>query len=170
MIRFEIAEPADAEQLRDVQMRAFLSQIPAEKPDLGPPPGADSVEWQIERMGEAPYIKILNDGAIIGGIVLEIEEPDHCHVNRIFLDPPYHGRGIGTQAFGWLERTYPQFHRWTLRTAAFQTRNQCFYERIGYVKTGEMEAFPGFILFEYEKRIELGMSLLQDTNREKSAA
>jgi GNAT superfamily N-acetyltransferase len=154
MIRFEIACPEDAARLAEVQKRAFDSQVPDEMPDLGGPPGYDSPAWQAETMQQTPYIKILEDGDILGGIVLRIPEPDHCHVERIFLDPPYHRRGIGTQAFAWLEQTHPQYRLWTLRTPAFALSNQRLYERLGYRKTGEKEIFPGFSLIEYEKRIE----------------
>lgn len=153
MVCFEKAGEQDAVLLKDVQMRAFLSQVPLDMPDLGGPDGYDSAEWQIEMMHKVPYIKILHDDILIGGIVLEPESADHCHVNRIFLDPPFHGKGIGTQAFAWLEKTYPEFRLWTLRTPAFHIRNQRFYERLGYQRVGELEVFPGFVLVEYEKRM-----------------
>jgi RimJ/RimL family protein N-acetyltransferase len=153
MIRFEIACEADAARLMEVQKHAFDSQVFEELPNLGGPPGYDSVAWQIETMNQAPYIKLLEDETIIGGIVLEPMGPEHCHLGRIFLDPPYHGRGIGTQAMAWLEKTYPEYRLWTLRTPALNLRNQRLYERLGYRKTGEKEIFPGFVLFEYEKRI-----------------
>jgi RimJ/RimL family protein N-acetyltransferase len=156
MTRFEIACIEDAVQLSEVQKRAFDSQVPDHMPDLGGPPGYDSVEWQIETMQQTPYIKIRQDGAIVGGIVLEPQGPDHCHVGRIFLDPPFHGLGIGTQAFAWLEKTYPQVTLWTLRTPSYHTRNQRFYERLGYRRTGkDIEVFPGFVLVGFEKRIEV---------------
>lgn len=153
MISFEIAREEDAPALMEVQKIAFDSQVPDHLPDLGGPPGYDTVAWQIETMQQVPYIKILEDGKIIGGIVLEPEEPGHCHVGRIFLHPDVHSRGIGTQAFAWLEATYPLYERWTLRTPSYHTRNRRFYERLGYRVTGEKEIFPGFVLTEYEKRM-----------------
>ena len=153
MIQFEMACEADAVVLKDIQMRAFLSQVPPDMPDLGGPEGYDTVEWQIESMKSAFYIKILSNDEIVGGMVLDEEEPDHCHLNRIFIDPPYHGQGIGTQALQWLEKRFSRYSRWTLRTAAFHIRNQRLYERLGYKRTGEVEIMPGFSLVEYEKRI-----------------
>ena len=154
MLRFEIASPEDAERLMLVQKLAFDSQVPDDMPDLGGPRGYDSVDWQLEMMTQFPYIKILEDDAIIGGILLKPMGPNHCHVDRIFLVPEVHGRGIGTQAFAWLEKTYPQYSLWTLRTPTFHTRNQRFYEMLGYRKTGgEIEIFPGLVLVEFEKRI-----------------
>lgn len=154
MIRFENTVDADAEALATVQKRAFDSQIPEDMQEIGGPPGYDSAEWQLEMMHRGPYMKILVDEQIIGGIILTLTEPDHCHVDRIFLDPAYHSQGIGTQAFAWLEHTYPSVQLWTLRTAAFQLRNQRFYEKLGYRKTGEKEVIPRLILIEYEKRIK----------------
>ena len=153
MIRFEYAVATDAARLMEVQVRAFESQTPPDMPELKGPPGYDSVEWQIQTMQEVPYLKIMEAEAIVGGIVLTPQSPMHCHVERIFLDPPVHSRGIGTQAFAWLEQTYPQYDCWTLRTPLFHLRNQRFYEHLGYVKTGTKEVFPGFVLIEYEKRI-----------------
>jgi GNAT superfamily N-acetyltransferase len=153
MVRFEKATEADAEKLMEVQVSAFLSQIPDDKREIGGPPGYDSVEWQVHTMHQVPYIKILTDDQIIGGIVLRPMGADHYHVERIFLHPAYHRRGIGTQAFAWLETTYPQVRVWTLRSPALFTWNQRFYEKLDYRRTGEMEVFPGFVLIEYEKRI-----------------
>ncbi len=151
MVQFQLTQEDDAAQLTAIQKRAFDSQVPPEMPDLGGPPGYDSVDHQIDMMRRGPYYKVLVDDAIVGGIILDPKSPNHCHVEIVFIDPLLHSQGIGTQAFHWLEATHPQYTLWTLRTPAFHKRNQRFYERLGYVKVGETEVFPGFILFLYEK-------------------
>ena len=154
MIEFEKATEADAAALTRVQVVAFESQLPPELADAGGPEGYDSVAWQVKAMREMPYYKIVRDGEIVGGVVLEVPEPDHAHVERVFLHPDHHGQGIGTRTFAWLEAAHPQITLWTLRTPAFNTRNQRFYERLGYRRTGgQVEILPGFALLEYEKRV-----------------
>jgi len=153
MIRFERAVEADAAELAQIQMRAFHSQNPPHIPKLSGPPGYDSAVWQIEMMTQVPYTKIIEGDAIVGGLILIPKTLEHCHLERIYLDPLHHGRGIGTETMKWMERTWREYRRWTLRTPAFHVRNRKFYEGLGYVKVGEREVLPGFLMVEYEKRL-----------------
>jgi len=153
MIRFARAAEEDAAELAQIQMRAFHSQNPPGFPKLSGPPGYDSVTWQIEMMKQVPYTKIIEGATIVGGLVLLPKSPTHCHVERIYLDPLCHGRGIGTQTMKWMEKTWPEYKQWTLRTPAFHVGNQRFYEGLGYLRVGEREVMPGFLMVEYEKRI-----------------
>ena len=104
-------------------------------------------------MKETHYIKIRYDEQIIGGIILEPMEPRHWHVGRIFLAPAYQRRGIGAEAFAWLESALPDVRLWTLRTPEGYLRNQRFYEKLGYQQTGRKEIKPGLTLIEYSRQV-----------------
>src|SRR5690349_9786527 len=97
-ITFERAVPADAETLRDVQVRAFHSDTLNYGVPLGGPPGYDRVDHVLEQMREEDYIKILADGQIVGGITVARLSEGHYHIDTFFIDPTYHNQGIGTQA------------------------------------------------------------------------
>ena len=151
-ITFERAVPADAETLVKVQIAAFhddARMYPGV--ELGGPPGYDSVDVMLRKIGEAEVYKIVADSQIVGGIILYDEGHGHFHLDVLDIDPAYHNRGIGTQAMHFIEQTYPAT-KWTLNTPGYAIRNQHFYEKLGYVKVGEAP-FDGFILFDYEKKV-----------------
>ncbi len=91
------------------------------------------------------------DGEIIGGITVIDQGEGHFHLEVLAIDPAHHNKGFGTQAMGIIERTFPATV-WTLDTPTFATRNQHFYERLGFVRVGET-VFPDITLIQYEKRL-----------------
>ena len=149
---FERAQINDAEIMVEVQIAAFHHDS-VMYPDvpLGGPPGYDSVAEMQHRIRTDECYKILDDGQIIGGIIVFIRGRGHYHLDIIFVDPTCHNRGIGTQAMQFLEATYPA-RLWTLDTPVYAIRNQHFYEKLGYIKVRHFEV-DGFALIAYEKRI-----------------
>ena len=151
-IAFERATPADAAALMKVQIAAFHNDaviypgIP-----LDGPPGYNDVETVLQKIDEALYYKILDESQIIGGIVIYDEGEGHFHLDLIYIDPTYHGRGVGTQAIQFIEQTYPA-KKWTLHTPLYATRNHRFYEKFGYVNMGE--EVHDIVLIAYEKKID----------------
>ena len=157
MIRFEQATPADAPALAEVQTRTFDddSRRFAGQP-CGGPPGYNSAAWQIDMLRRATaYYKILSDDQIIGGIIVFNLKPGHYELGRIYLDPAFQDRGIGQQAIRFIEQAHPDAVRWTLGTPSWAARNHHFYEKVGYVKTREVQD-GDMIEFRYEKRIAPG--------------
>ncbi len=72
--------------------------------------------------------RIREDGRIVGGLVLEIdEETRHNKLELLFVDPEAHGRGIGYAAWQAVERLYPETLVWETCTPYFETRNIHFY-------------------------------------------
>ena len=152
-IAFERAAPADAEALVAAQIAAFqYDSVLYPDVEIGGPPGYDSVEDMRRKMAEGQCYKMVNAGRIIGGIVVFDKGQGHIYVGRIYIDPAYHNRGIGTQAIQFLEQTYPAATLWSLDTPVWAVRNQHFYEKLGYVKVGE-EVLPDITLIQYQKRM-----------------
>jgi GNAT superfamily N-acetyltransferase len=153
-ITFERATLTDAQALTNAQIRAFHNDAviyPGAKVDG--PPGYDSVDETLKDIAKYPYYKILCDGQIVGGIIIFDRGGGHLHLDRIYIDPDYHNRGIGSQAMQFIEAEHPA-PLWTLDTPAYAVRNHHFYEKFGYVKVGEKEeSVGGLILICYEKRI-----------------
>src|SRR5215510_316836 len=131
-ITFERAVPADAKTLVKLQVAAFHDDARLyPSVELGGPPGYDSVDVMLRKIGEDEAYKIVVDGQIVGGFVIYDMGDDHLHLDVIFIDPAFHGKGIGSQAMQFMERTYSA-KIWTLNTPAYAIRNQHFYEKFGY--------------------------------------
>ena len=72
--------------------------------------------------------RIREDGKIVGGLVLTInEETQHNHLDLLFVTPGEHSKGVGTAAWKEAERLYPGTKVWETCTPYFETRNIHFY-------------------------------------------
>lgn len=118
--------------------------------------------------------RIREDGRIVGGLVLTIDEGiQHNHLDLLFVDPDAHSKGIGCAAWREAEKLYPETKVWETCTPCFETRNIHFYvNKCGFAiveffnshhpdphdpKTGKEnsyaeEGFDG--MFRFEKRME----------------
>ena len=72
--------------------------------------------------------RIREDGSIVGGLVLKInEETQHNELELLFVNPEAHSKGIGYAAWQEVERLYPETLVWETCTPYFETRNIHFY-------------------------------------------
>ena len=72
--------------------------------------------------------RIREDGRIVGGLVLKInEETQHNTLVLLFINPEVHSKGIGSAAWQEVERLYPETLVWETCTPYFETRNIHFY-------------------------------------------
>jgi len=156
MIAIERATAADAVELTAIQARTFQDDNVRKPPgcSMEGPPGYDSIEWNAARIAETRYFKILQDGRIVGGIIVFDMGHGHCELGRIYVDPTFQDHGIGQAAMRQVFDAFPDAHRWTLGTPKWAVRNQHFYEKLGFVKVRETEVDPhlGWSGVEYEKR------------------
>lgn len=152
MIAFERATTEDAPILLEIKVRAFAWDV--ETYGMGPP-DYDSLEDMIASIQRALYYKILHSDRIIGGFSLYRHGEEHFEIGSIYIDPCLHNTGLGTRTLEFIEAEFPHVKRWTLSTPYLSFRNHHFYEKMGYVKTGEevLEELAGFRLFHYEKTI-----------------
>lgn len=150
MIRFAKAKYEDAEKLTEVQIKTFDDDARKffGKPKGGPP-GYNSVPWQKMMMKKGFYYKILAGNTIIGGIIVFKVKPGHYNLGRIYIDPDYQNKGIGTQAMKFIESTFRDAQKWTLGTPKLAYRNHHFYEKFGYVRSGD-DGPDGYL---YEKNM-----------------
>lgn len=158
-VQFERATHADAAALTAVQIAAFEHDAviyPGIPP--GGPPGYDSVADMERKIEQADTYRITLDGRCVGGLVVFDMGLARYHLGVIFIDPAYHNQGIGTQAMQFIEQAFPA-ERWTLDTPQWATRNHHFYEKLGYVRTGEIHIEGDDTpLYAYEKRLPSGSS------------
>ncbi len=72
--------------------------------------------------------RIRENGKIVGGLVLEInEQTQHNKLELLFVNPEAHSKGIGHKAWQEVEREYPETLVWETCTPYFETRNIHFY-------------------------------------------
>ena len=120
--------------------------------------------------------RIREDGRIVGGLVLSInEETQHNHLELLVVDPRVHSKGIGQAAWKEVERLYLETRVWETCTPYFEKRNIHFYvNRCGFhiveffnshhpdphdPETGEMNAYGGEDggfdgMFRFEKQMK----------------
>ena len=156
MIELKPASPVDAVELTDVQMRSFDTDSRAHGlGERGGPPGYDSVAWQIDMMQRGQYFKLVDGARIIGGAIVFDYGCGHFELGRIYLDPEFQNRGLGSSMMQLIEQQFPSAERWTLDTPHWAMRNHHFYEKLGYVKVREetIDELGGLRLFFYEKMI-----------------
>jgi ribosomal protein S18 acetylase RimI-like enzyme len=151
-IDFEKATPGDAEDLAKVQIAAFHDDARLYPGvEIGGPPGYDSVEAMLATIARGECHKVSLDDEIIGAITVVDQGEGHFHLDVLAIDPAHHNMGVGTQAMGFIERAFPATI-WTLETPTFATRDQHFYEKLGYVRVGERVS-PDITSIQYEKRL-----------------
>ncbi|TDQ36620.1 GNAT family N-acetyltransferase [Aureibacillus halotolerans] len=102
-------------------------------------PGFDSVDMQKYHQWNEAYFKILFDGELSGVILISHTGREHARLDRLFIDPSWQDKGIGSTVITLIESMYPQVKLWTLDTFQKSTRNHHFYEKMGYKLAGEDE-------------------------------
>jgi GNAT superfamily N-acetyltransferase len=147
------ARPEEAGLLAEISTRAFHSDAAVGAPAAGGPPGYDSADWQREAMGWGRYYAVVVDGQLAGGAIVVDKTGGDCHLARVFVDPPWHGRGIGRWVMALLDDAYPHARRWTLDTPVWNRRTRGFYEGLGFVETGRQPTPAGWELVLYERRV-----------------
>ncbi|MCG7344897.1 GNAT family N-acetyltransferase [Sporosarcina sp. ACRSL] len=155
-ITIEKATITDAEKLTEMMKRTFdeeakkwlSNQDDAIDYNIQPP-GYSSIEMTKYMIRELEYFKVLQDNEIIGGIIITISGTSFGRIDRIFVDPIYQGKGIGSRIINLVEEEFPNVGIWDLETSSKQMNNHYFYEKMGYRKTFESEDEYG-----YQKKIE----------------
>ncbi|WP_374056810.1 GNAT family N-acetyltransferase [Rossellomorea sp. FM04394] len=156
-ITIEKARIQDAEILTDIKRKVFDAEkerwLSFSENDVDyniQPPGYDSVEMGKYMIHELNYFKILYHEELVGGVIVTLEGKRHARIDRIFVDPDYQGKGIGSAALKFIEEMFSQVKSWELETSSRQLNNHAFYEKMGYKKVFESE-----VEFCYEKRLQL---------------
>jgi GNAT superfamily N-acetyltransferase len=152
MLKMGKARSADAATLAGASERAFNNDIHYGAPGPGPggPPGYRSPEWQARMMRIGDYHKIVFGDQIIGGVIVFRKASREYDLGRIFIDPEYQNRGLGTQVMTLLWKAYPLAKRWTLGTPAWNKRTRHFYAKVGFQEIGT-DGHDGIL---FERRIE----------------
>ncbi len=139
-IIFQRAKLEDAENLLEIQKKSFHEALELYK-DYDTNPMFEKIEKISYKIQNHDYFKIIADGIIIGGINIYKKNDFHYYINRIFIHPDFENLGIGKKAMEFIEKE-PDFqdaHIWTLETPHKSFKNHYFYEKLGYIRTGQVE-------------------------------
>ncbi|MBS9803247.1 GNAT family N-acetyltransferase [Bacillus cereus] len=146
IISIEKATIIDAEELTEIMKSTFDAE--AKQWLYGQddvidyniqPPGYSSVEMMKYSIEELNSFKVVMDKEIIGGIIVTISGKSYGRIDRIFVDPVYQGKGIGSYVIKLIEKEYPNIKIWDLETSSRQINNHHFYKKMGYQMIFESE-------------------------------
>lgn len=139
IISIEKATILDAEKLTEIMTRTFDEEAKRWLCGQGDiidyniqPPGYSSVEMMRYSIEELDSFKVMLDGKIIGGIIVTISGKSYGRIDRIFVEPVYQGKGIGSNVIKLIEEEYPSIRIWDLETSSRQLTNHHFYKKMGY--------------------------------------
>jgi len=136
IIELQALTEEDIEQLVRIMTRAFdhdtWIHLGKEK---GGPDGYDDGrflrKWGLNSPTES--FKVLLNGTLIGGLILWIRKNGRNYLGTIFIDPPFQGRGIGTEIWRMVESAHPEARSWMTDTPGFAKRNHHFYvHKLGF--------------------------------------
>ncbi|MFJ7825706.1 GNAT family N-acetyltransferase [Psychrobacillus sp. NPDC096623] len=152
LITIEKATITDAEKLTEIKKRTFDEELkkwlPTQENVIDyniQPPGYSSIEMTKYMIRELEYFKVLQDKEIVGGIIITISGISYGRIDRIFIDPNYQGKGIGSRVINLIENEFPNVRTWDLETSGRQINNHYFYEKMGYRTTFETEEEYGYL-------------------------
>lgn len=150
----------DAEKLTEIKKRTFDEEVNkwlTNREDVIDyniqPPGYSSIEMTKYMIRELEYFKVLQNEEIVGGIIVTISGKSYGRIDRIFIDPSYQGKGIGSRVINLIEDEFPNVRIWDLETSSRQTNNHYFYEKMGYKTTFESDDEYGYMK-KTEKSLE----------------
>ncbi|MES5938641.1 MULTISPECIES: GNAT family N-acetyltransferase [unclassified Bacillus cereus group] len=139
IISIEKATILDAEKLTEIMTRTFDEEAKRWLCGQGDvidyniqPPSYSSVEMMRYSIEELDSFKVIVDDKIIGGIIVTISGKSYGRIDRIFVDPDYQGKGIGSHVIKSIEVEYPSIRVWDLETSSRQRNNHYFYKKMGY--------------------------------------
>jgi len=148
-LSFPLAKKDDLPQLIRIMVRAYESlSLKYLKRRYGPP-GYDSEYAHIDWLVHGPYYKILYDGDIVGGFILD-HRRDILFLNYFFIDVPFQHKGIGTHVLRFLNAL--STYCIEANTPDWAIQNQQFYTKNGFKQVDTyFDDDLGFTLYFYQK-------------------
>ncbi|MFX1319360.1 MAG: GNAT family N-acetyltransferase [Promethearchaeota archaeon] len=158
----------DAEILTATCRRSFDSDLNFGAPGSGGPPGYDSIEWNTKAIQNKwlQYRKIVFGSEVVGGFIVGNRGPGYQVCERIWVDPDYMRKGIGTKAFELVWEQYVSADLWVVGTPEWNVRTNPFYKSLGFVQIGTTHDYLTWTGIYYEKRMsdEFPQSMSQITD------
>jgi len=150
VIKLEIAEAQDLEQILQLQKKAFQDQALIYNDFTLPPLTQTIDELRAEAELKTIYKSVL-DGQIVGSVRCSVKD-NALYVEKLFVDPDFQNRGIGTNIMHEIEGRYSHLaDRYELFTGEKSERNLHIYKKSGYREIRREPTSHGFNLIHMEK-------------------
>ena len=127
------AEEDQIEDIVNMSIRAFETDVNVggEKGDC--PPDFDSIEWHKQMTWEGHLYQAMVEKDLVGGaIVFPDKTNNSVYIGRIFIDSVYHRKGYGILLMECIEKSFPSAAEFNLDTPCWNERTNAFYQKIGY--------------------------------------
>lgn len=136
-VSLERATEEDAQEIFDIQVKAFLPLIEKYK-DYDTNPANETIERVIKRINNPSggFYKVLVNNKLVGAIYVYWKEEVQFWISPMFILPIEQGKGIAQRVINMLEEMFPQAVTWELATILEEERNCYLYEKMGYIRTG----------------------------------
>lgn len=144
----------DAEIIHEMQIKSFMPLLEKYR-DYETSPTNEPLEKIIERINQpfTDYYIIESDNIAVGGIRIVKKDNRHYRVSPIFILPEYQGKGIAQKVFQIIEQIYCDAKVWELDTILQEKGNCYLYEKIGYIKTGEIKVINDKLTLVFYKKV-----------------
>ena len=135
-MEIRLAKIDETAELAAISKRAFDTDIRVGADEIGGPDDYDDAKWHEKMRRSGHLYSILEDGALVGGMLLfrDKKDPGAMYVGRLFVSPELHRRGIGTRAMLEVEKLFRDIDLWRLETPVWNSRTNAFYPKLGYVE------------------------------------
>ncbi|MCI3918888.1 GNAT family N-acetyltransferase [Paenibacillus sp. TRM 82003] len=137
-IRLEKATESDAEEIYDIQVKAFLPLLERYQ-DFETNPANETIDRVITRINnpQGGFYKIMIENAIVGAICVVYKEVRRDFwISPMFIHPEYQGKGLAQRSIELIRELFPEATTWELATILEEERNCYLYEKMGFIKTG----------------------------------
>ena len=145
------ASEIDSERLAEIGKRAYDSDIGFGALAVGGPQGYDSAAYYTRSLRFLGCYAILQGEDIVGGAIVNVSGV-HGIIERIFVDPDYQRKGVGSEAMRQLIARYPDVALWTLGAPEWNTRTPPFFEELDFKQIGWEHSDPKVKARWYEKK------------------
>ncbi|WML44563.1 GNAT family N-acetyltransferase [Neobacillus sp. PS3-40] len=90
---------------------------------------------------------------IIGAIDIRPLDDSRLRLSKLFLGTKFQNKGLGSKLIKLIESEFPLIKDWSLYTPYLNKKNHHFYEKLGYIKIGEVQITEKLQLFKYGKKL-----------------
>ncbi len=124
----------DINNLTTISINSFHSDYEVGAPNkTGGPPGYNTPNFYHKMLNiSKAFYTILDEDRIIGGFIIFQKNRTQMELGRIFIDPNYIRKGIGTRSINYLLKKYPHIETWSLDTPSWNSRTRSFYIKMGF--------------------------------------
>lgn len=148
-------ELTEAEKLAEIQKSAFMPLYEVYH-DEGNPclRGSEDIAIRLEHPEDFIYRSIYCDNQLAGGFCYRIVGGGRYYLQRIYVSPKFHGKGIASSAIIIFEKELSDATLFTLEFPVDRVMNKRCYEKAGYVDTGKREQISqNLVLAHYERKV-----------------